>query len=78
MIMVLYLSSNQDILLLFLLFITKEIKQHILNVGLNLLLELLGSTNLKQQQDASVALYKLAKKSLTLCSIDAGSPSPAP
>ncbi|CAL9176325.1 unnamed protein product [Musa hybrid cultivar] len=49
------------ILLLFLLFITKEIKQHILNVGLNLLLELLGSTNLKQQQDASVALYKWLK-----------------
>ncbi|CAL9196110.1 unnamed protein product [Musa hybrid cultivar] len=66
------------ILLLFLLFITKEIKQHILNVGLNLLLELLGSTNLKQQQDASVALYKLAKKSLTLCFIDAASPSPSP
>nr|XP_018678148.1 PREDICTED: ARM REPEAT PROTEIN INTERACTING WITH ABF2-like [Musa acuminata subsp. malaccensis]XP_018678149.1 PREDICTED: ARM REPEAT PROTEIN INTERACTING WITH ABF2-like [Musa acuminata subsp. malaccensis] len=30
--------------------------------GLDLLLELLGSTNLKQQQDASVALYKVAKK----------------
>nr|XP_018674533.1 PREDICTED: ARM REPEAT PROTEIN INTERACTING WITH ABF2-like [Musa acuminata subsp. malaccensis] len=27
--------------------------------GLDLLLELLGSTNLKQQQDASVALYKV-------------------
>uniref|UniRef100_A0A804KR74 BTB domain-containing protein n=1 Tax=Musa acuminata subsp. malaccensis TaxID=214687 RepID=A0A804KR74_MUSAM len=59
MMMVLYLSSNHDILLIFLLFITKEIKQHILNVGLDLLLELLGSTNLKQQQDASVALYKV-------------------
>ncbi|XP_065035234.1 ARM REPEAT PROTEIN INTERACTING WITH ABF2-like isoform X2 [Musa acuminata AAA Group] len=46
--------------------------------GLDLLLELLVSTNLKQQQDASVALYKLAKKSLTLCSVDAASPSPSP
>ncbi|CAD5183980.1 unnamed protein product [Musa acuminata subsp. malaccensis] len=52
--------------------------QHILNIGLDLLLELLGSTNLKQQQDASVALYKLAKKSLTLCSVDAASSSPSP
>ncbi|CAL9196120.1 unnamed protein product [Musa hybrid cultivar] len=60
------------------IFIDDNDTQHILNVGLDLLLELLGSTNLKQQQDASVALYKLAKKSLTLCSIDAGSPSPAP
>ncbi|XP_064950874.1 ARM REPEAT PROTEIN INTERACTING WITH ABF2-like [Musa acuminata AAA Group] len=46
--------------------------------GLNLLLELLGSTNLKQQQDASVALYKLVKKSPTLCFVDAASPSPSP
>ncbi|CAL9769122.1 unnamed protein product [Musa acuminata subsp. burmannicoides] len=46
--------------------------------GLDLLLELLGSTNLKQQQDASVALYKVAKKSLTLYSVDAASPSPSP
>ncbi|CAL9769105.1 unnamed protein product [Musa acuminata subsp. burmannicoides] len=46
--------------------------------GLNLILELLGSTDLKQQQDASVALYKLAKKSLTLCFVDAASPSPSP
>ncbi|URE42097.1 BTB/POZ domain [Musa troglodytarum] len=46
--------------------------------GLDLLLELLGSTNLKQQQDASVALYKLARKSPTVCSVDAASPSPSP
>ncbi|XP_065034862.1 ARM REPEAT PROTEIN INTERACTING WITH ABF2-like isoform X2 [Musa acuminata AAA Group] len=46
--------------------------------GLDLFLELLVSTNLKQQQDASVALYKLAKKSLTLGSVDAASPCPSP
>ncbi|CAL9176403.1 unnamed protein product [Musa hybrid cultivar] len=60
------------------IFIDDDGTQHILNVGLDFLLELLGSTNLKQQQDASVALYKLAKKSLTLCFIDAASPSPSP
>ncbi|XP_010255973.1 PREDICTED: ARM REPEAT PROTEIN INTERACTING WITH ABF2-like isoform X2 [Nelumbo nucifera] len=48
------------------------------NNGLELLLELLGSTSPKQQQDSSVALYKLAKKAATLCPMDAAPPSPTP
>ncbi|THU47454.1 hypothetical protein C4D60_Mb09t15690 [Musa balbisiana] len=48
------------------------------NNGLDLLLDLLGSTNLKQQQDGSVALYKLANKAMTLSSVDAAPPSPTP
>ncbi|KAI7998005.1 ARM REPEAT PROTEIN INTERACTING WITH ABF2 [Camellia lanceoleosa] len=36
------------------------------NNGLELLLGLLGSTNLKQQLDGSIALYKLANKATTL------------
>ncbi|XP_064939232.1 ARM REPEAT PROTEIN INTERACTING WITH ABF2-like [Musa acuminata AAA Group] len=48
------------------------------NNGLDLLLDLLGSTNLKQQQDGSVALYKLANKAMTLSSMDAAPPSPTP
>ncbi|THG14254.1 hypothetical protein TEA_018133 [Camellia sinensis var. sinensis] len=51
------------------------------NNGLKLLLGLLGSTNLKQQLDGSIALYKLANKAnkaMTLSSIDAAPPSLTP
>ncbi|GMP77015.1 hypothetical protein CsSME_00033444 [Camellia sinensis var. sinensis] len=48
------------------------------NNGLELLLGLLGSTNLKQQLDGSIALYKLANKATTLSPIDAAPPSPTP
>ncbi|GMP83748.1 hypothetical protein CsSME_00037555 [Camellia sinensis var. sinensis] len=48
------------------------------NNGLELLLGLLGSTNLKQQLDGSIALYKLANKATTLSSIDAAPPSLTP
>ncbi|KAE9460608.1 hypothetical protein C3L33_07506, partial [Rhododendron williamsianum] len=48
------------------------------NNGLELLLELLESTNVKQQQDVSVALYKLATKASSLCPMDAAPPSPTP
>ncbi|GFZ06032.1 ARM repeat protein interacting with ABF2 [Actinidia rufa] len=48
------------------------------NNGLELLLELLQSTNLKQQQDASEALYKLATKASSLSPVDAAPPSPTP
>ncbi|XXG79442.1 hypothetical protein AAC387_Pa09g0508 [Persea americana] len=48
------------------------------NNGLELLLGLLGSTNLKQQQDGSVALYKLANKAMSLSPMDAAPPSPTP
>ncbi|XP_037493930.1 ARM REPEAT PROTEIN INTERACTING WITH ABF2 isoform X2 [Jatropha curcas] len=46
------------------------------NNGLELLLGLLGSTNLKQQLDGAVALYKLANKAMTLSPVDAAPPSP--
>ncbi|XP_020102633.1 ARM REPEAT PROTEIN INTERACTING WITH ABF2, partial [Ananas comosus] len=46
------------------------------NNGLELLLDLLGSANLKQQQDGSAALYKLANKAMSLSPIDAAPPSP--
>ncbi|XP_058077670.1 ARM REPEAT PROTEIN INTERACTING WITH ABF2 [Magnolia sinica] len=48
------------------------------NNGLELLLGLLGSTNTKQQQDGSVALYKLANKAMSLSPMDAAPPSPTP
>ncbi|XP_027115635.1 ARM REPEAT PROTEIN INTERACTING WITH ABF2-like isoform X1 [Coffea arabica] len=48
------------------------------NSGLELLLELLESTNFKHQRDASVALYKLASKASTLSPVDAAPPSPIP
>ncbi|KAL5995955.1 hypothetical protein ACLOJK_026028 [Asimina triloba] len=48
------------------------------NNGLELLLGLLGSTNAKQQQDGSVALYKLANKASSLSPMDAAPPSPTP
>ncbi|CAK9151067.1 unnamed protein product [Ilex paraguariensis] len=46
--------------------------------GLDLLLELLESTNLKHQQDGSVALHKLANKVSSLSPVDAAPPSPIP
>jgi len=49
-----------------------------LDVGLDLLLSLLASTNTKYQQDGSVALYKLANKAMTLSPMDAAPPSPTP
>ncbi|KAJ6838792.1 ARM REPEAT PROTEIN INTERACTING WITH ABF2 [Iris pallida] len=48
------------------------------NNGLDLLLVLLASTNVKKQQDGSVALYKLANKAMALSPIDAAPPSPTP
>ncbi|KAG1331726.1 ARM REPEAT PROTEIN INTERACTING WITH ABF2 [Cocos nucifera] len=48
------------------------------NNGLDLLLDLLGSANLKQQQDGSIALYKLANKAMSLSPMDAAPPSPTP
>lgn len=47
-------------------------------VGLELLLELLESTNLKHQRDGSVALCKLANKASSLSPVDAAPPSPTP
>ncbi|KAF5956387.1 hypothetical protein HYC85_003612 [Camellia sinensis] len=46
--------------------------------GLELLLGLLGSTNLQQQLDGSIALYELANKATTLFPIDAAPPSLTP
>lgn len=46
------------------------------NNGLELLLGLLKSTNIKQQHDGAVALCKLASKATTLCPMDAAPPSP--
>ncbi|XP_028054782.1 ARM REPEAT PROTEIN INTERACTING WITH ABF2-like isoform X10 [Camellia sinensis] len=43
-----------------------------------LLLGFLGSTNLKQQLDGSIALYKLANKATTLSPIDMAPPSLTP
>ncbi|KAL6968320.1 hypothetical protein U1Q18_034124 [Sarracenia purpurea var. burkii] len=48
------------------------------NNGLELLLELLDSTNAKQQRDSSVALYKLATKPSSLSPVDTAPPSPTP
>ncbi|XP_059438163.1 ARM REPEAT PROTEIN INTERACTING WITH ABF2-like [Corylus avellana] len=48
------------------------------NNGLELLLELLESTSLKQQHDGSMALYKLATKATSLSPVDAAPPSPNP
>ncbi|XVF72407.1 hypothetical protein PTKIN_Ptkin12aG0119100 [Pterospermum kingtungense] len=48
------------------------------NNGLELLLGLLESTNSKQQQDGSTALYKLATKGTSLSSTDAAPLSPTP
>lgn len=47
-------------------------------VGLEFLLELLASTNLKHQRDGSVALCKLANKASSLSPVDAAPPSPTP
>ncbi|CAI0559879.1 unnamed protein product [Linum tenue] len=48
------------------------------NGGLELLLGLLGSANMKQQLDGAIALYKLANKAMTLSPVDAAPPSPTP
>ncbi|XP_073273104.1 ARM REPEAT PROTEIN INTERACTING WITH ABF2-like [Primulina huaijiensis] len=48
------------------------------NNGLELLLELLESTNLKNQKDSSLALCKLANKANSLSPVDAAPPSPIP
>ncbi|KAL2900661.1 ARM REPEAT PROTEIN INTERACTING WITH ABF2 [Bienertia sinuspersici] len=47
------------------------------NNGLELLLELLVSSDIKQQQDGSVALYKIASKATVLSPVDAA-PPPTP
>ncbi|GAB2266576.1 hypothetical protein Dimus_001572 [Dionaea muscipula] len=46
------------------------------NNGLDVLIGLLGSSSVKQQLDSAVALYKLARKALTLSPMDAAPPSP--
>jgi len=51
---------------------------YIFSAGLELLLELLQSTSLKQKQDGSGALYKLATKATSLSPVDAAPPSPNP
>lgn len=48
------------------------------NKGLDLLLEFLQSASLKQQQDGSAALYKLATKTISLSPMDAAPLSPTP
>lgn len=48
------------------------------NKGLELLLGLFGSSNPKQQLDASIALYKLANKAMILSLVDAAPPPQAP
>ncbi|XP_021730785.1 ARM REPEAT PROTEIN INTERACTING WITH ABF2-like [Chenopodium quinoa] len=48
------------------------------NNGLDLLLELLESSGIKQQQDGSIALYKMASKTNILSPVDAAPPSPTP
>ncbi|KAF3336904.1 ARM REPEAT PROTEIN INTERACTING WITH ABF2-like protein [Carex littledalei] len=48
------------------------------NSGLELLLDMLCSVNVKYQQDGAVALYKLANKATSLSSMDAAPPSPTP
>ncbi|KAJ4727476.1 ARM repeat protein interacting with ABF2 [Melia azedarach] len=48
------------------------------NNGLELLLGLLESTTAKQQEDSSMALYKLATKATSLSPMDAAPPSPTP
>ncbi|KMT06143.1 hypothetical protein BVRB_7g163130 [Beta vulgaris subsp. vulgaris] len=48
------------------------------NNGLELLLELLESSCIKQQQDGSMALYKMASKTTLLSPADAAPPSPTP
>ncbi|GAB4843425.1 hypothetical protein Ancab_013387 [Ancistrocladus abbreviatus] len=46
------------------------------NNGLELLLELLGSANAKQQLDSAAALFKMGRKASTLSPLDAAPPSP--
>jgi hypothetical protein len=51
---------------------------YIFSAGLELLLELLESTSLKQKHDGSEALYKLATKATSLSPVDAAPLSPNP
>lgn len=53
-------------------------RTYIFSAGLELMLELLQSTSLKQKQDGSGALYKLATKATSLSPVDAAPPSPNP
>ena len=46
--------------------------------GLEVLLDLLVSTSIKQKRDASLALHKLAAKATSVLSVDAAPPSPTP
>ncbi|KAG6497181.1 hypothetical protein ZIOFF_045070 [Zingiber officinale] len=48
------------------------------NNGIDILLELLSSANLKQQQDGLLALYKMASRAMMLSSVDAAPQSPTP
>ncbi|CAI9768752.1 unnamed protein product [Fraxinus pennsylvanica] len=48
------------------------------NTGLELILEILESTNLKYQRDSSLALCKVASKASSLSPVDAAPPSPTP
>ncbi|GAA0167258.1 hypothetical protein LIER_22231 [Lithospermum erythrorhizon] len=48
------------------------------NNGLELLLDLLESSIVKEQRDGSEALFKLAKKASSLSPVDAAPPSPTP
>ncbi|XP_057549477.1 ARM REPEAT PROTEIN INTERACTING WITH ABF2-like [Amaranthus tricolor] len=48
------------------------------NNGLELLLELLESTVIKQQRDGSMALYTMASKATIVSPVDAAPPSPTP
>ncbi|KAG6509967.1 hypothetical protein ZIOFF_027975 [Zingiber officinale] len=48
------------------------------NNGIDILLELLSSADLKQQYDDSLALYKMASKAVMLSFVDTIPPSPTP
>lgn len=48
------------------------------NNGLELLLELLESSGIKEQQDGSIALYKMASKAVTISPVDQAPLSPTP
>lgn len=55
-----------------------EVTDNSSNAGMELLLELLGSSSPKQQLDGAVALFTLANKATILSSVDAAPPSPTP
>lgn len=48
------------------------------STGLDLLLDLLGSTNIKQKRGASYALHRLATKTTSVSPVDDAPPSPTP